>query len=343
MNQNITDTTLAQRADRLVFVHADITCWSGKRTLSPEDLGLDPARLPPESLVSLGDKQLIDPACLRVFTSIRSRARRRCLAAGARFMGGYAVPEGKAQALADALAALGGDYAAARASFLANYDRQLADWADRQPPEWRGMIRQALVPAEHVGGKLRYGVHFARVRAPEAAVVDHDGFGRALSGLGDQIVAEVGQVARETLKKSFGGREAVAGQALGPLRAIRDKLDGLGFIDARFRSVVDDLDRLLAGVDARTRVGGGRLAACRQFLCLASRPGGLWDYAATAPEIEWAPAGLFGPPDDARAPRTAPAPDPAEPPETADGAEPPPETVGDGDGDGDGDTGWYFE
>ena len=132
----------------------------------------------------------------------------------------------------------------------------------------------------------------------------------------------------------------MTGQALGPLRAIRDKLDGLGFIDARFRSVVDDLDRLLAGVGARTRVGGGHLAACRQFLCLAACPGGLWDYVGSAPEVEWAPpAGLFGPPDDARAPRTAPAPDPAEPPETADDAEPPLETVGDGGEE----VGWYFE
>ena len=91
-------------ADRLVFIHLDITCWSGRKSLTPEDLGLDRAHWPPESLISLGDKQLIDPAALRTFTSLRGAAHRHCLAVGARFLGGYAVPAAQAQRLLDRLA-----------------------------------------------------------------------------------------------------------------------------------------------------------------------------------------------------------------------------------------------
>lgn len=54
-------------SDQLVFVNIDITNWSGKKTLTPEDLGLDRSQLPPETLVSLGDKQLIDPEALKTF------------------------------------------------------------------------------------------------------------------------------------------------------------------------------------------------------------------------------------------------------------------------------------
>ena len=57
------------------------SCWSGKTSLTPEDLGLDRSQLPPETLVSLGEKQLIHPAALREFTTIRSAAHRHCLAA----------------------------------------------------------------------------------------------------------------------------------------------------------------------------------------------------------------------------------------------------------------------
>ena len=91
--------TLSWLSGQLVFMNTDISCWSGKKTLTPEDLGLDRTQLPPESLVSLGDKQLVDPKALRDFTTLRSAARRECLAVGTRFMGGYAVPVAKAPAL----------------------------------------------------------------------------------------------------------------------------------------------------------------------------------------------------------------------------------------------------
>ena len=122
--------------DQLVFVNLDITCWSGKKRLTPEDLGLDRAQLPPETLVSLGEKQLIDPEALKAFGSIRSAARRRCLAVGTRFLSGYAVPVAKAPALLAELDALGQRYQDARAAFLAGYHGQLAAWTQQQPPEW---------------------------------------------------------------------------------------------------------------------------------------------------------------------------------------------------------------
>lgn len=321
-------------ADRLVLVNLDITCWSGKKSLTPEDLGLDRAQLPPETLVSLGDKQLVDPERLRAFTSIRSSARRRCLAVGTRFMAGYAVPDAKARDLLDALDALGADYAVARAAFLADYEAQIGAWADRQPAEWQGIIRGALVPVEHVGGRLTFAVQAARVRAPEPDVTDHGGLAGALGGLGDQIVRDVGQVARETLKKSFEGREAVTGLTLGPLRAIRDKLDGLSFVDSRFGAVVADLERLLAGVGDRTAIEGAHLAACRQFLCLAAQPDGLWTYAGAATEVGWTPPGdLFD-----GAPAAVAAPVPAVPPRAA-GGPPAPATLATVEGE---DDGWYF-
>ena len=123
-------------SDQLMFVNVDITNWSGKKTLTPEDLGLDRSQLPPETLVSLGDKQLVDPEALKAFGSIRSAARRLCLAVGTRFLGGYAVPVAKAPALLAELDRLGQRYQDARTAFLAGYDMQLAAWTQQQPPEW---------------------------------------------------------------------------------------------------------------------------------------------------------------------------------------------------------------
>jgi hypothetical protein len=287
-------------ADRLVFVHLDITCWSGKKSLTPEDLGLDRAHLPPESLISLGDKQLIDPAALRTFTSLRGAAHRHCLAVGTRFLGGYAVPAARAQRLLDRLADLQRQYAAARAAFLASYDGRLAAWADRQPPQWQPLIRNALVPAEYVGGRLRFAVQAVRFGAPDPAVVTHGGLTAALAGLSGQVFAEVAQLAREALAQSFQGKTAVTRRALGPVQAIRTKLAGLSFVDRRFQAVVGAIDRVLATVPRRQPIGGGVLAGLRQFLCLAAQPDGLRAFAATA-----APAGLPAGGFDATSPAAA--------------------------------------
>lgn len=232
-------------SDQLVFVNIDITNWSGKKTLTPEDLGLDRSQLPPETLVSLGDKQLIDPEALKTFGSIRSAARRRCLAVGTRFLGGYAVPAAKAPALLAELDTLDQRYQAARAAFLAGYDGQLAAWTRQQPLEWQKLIQDALVPAEYVGGRLSFAVQAVRFAAPDPKGVTHDGLHQALSGLGDQVFHEVGQLARETLERSFQGKTAVTRRALSPLASIRDKLDGLAFLDRRFRAVVGEIDRLV--------------------------------------------------------------------------------------------------
>ena len=302
-------------SDQLVFVNIDITNWSGKKTLTPEDLGLDRSQLPPETLVSLGDKQLIDPEALKTFGSIRSAARRRCLAVGTRFLGGYAVPAAKAPALLAELDALDQRYQAARAAFLAGYDGQLAAWTRQQPLEWQKLIQDALVPAEYVGGRLSFAVQAVRFAAPDPKGVTHDGLHQALSGLGDQVFHEVGQLARDTLERSFQGKTAVTRRALSPLASIRDKLDGLAFLDRRFRAVVGEIDRLVAQVPAQGPIANGVLAALTQFFSLAAQPDGLRTWAANA-SVWQAPQEFLGLLDPSAAPPSSiedtgiPAPDP---------------------------------
>ncbi|HPE73311.1 MAG TPA: DUF3150 domain-containing protein [Candidatus Competibacter sp.] len=269
-------------SDQLVFVNLDITCWSGKKRLTPEDLGLDHSQLPPETLVSLGDKQLVDPEALKAFGSIRSAARRRCLAVGTRFLGGYAVPVAKAPALLAELDALGQRYQDARAAFLAGYNGQLAAWTQQQPLEWQKLIQDALVPAEYVGGCLSFAVQAVRFAAPDPAVITHDGLHQALTGLSDQVFQEVRQLARETLERSFQGKTAVTRRALSPLASIRDKLDGLSFLDGRFRAVVGEIDRLMAQVPTQGPIANGVLAALTQFFSLAAQPDGLRTWAESA-------------------------------------------------------------
>ena len=274
-------TQTLKTLDQLLFVHLEISCWSGKKTLTPDDLGLDRSQLPPETLISLGDKQLINPDALRAFTSIRSAARRLCLAVGARFMGGYAIPTGKATALLDRLTALEADYAQAKADFLATYDQQLDGWARQQPPEWQKLIREALVPVAYVSGRLGFRVQVAQFSPP--ATVEHPGLETALHSLSDQIFYEIAQEAREALEKSFQGKTEITRRALRPLVAIRDKLEGLVFVHSGFRAVVGEIERLLASVPTQGPLASRLREELVQFLALAAQPSGLKTWADAAP------------------------------------------------------------
>ena len=276
-------------AQQLVFINLEITCWSGKKQLTPEDLGLDRHQLPPESLVSLGDKQLIDPAALREFTRLRSAARRHCLAVGTRFMGGYAVPVAKAADLLATLDDLENRYQRARTAFLDHYDQSLAAWAAQQPAQWQKLIHEAFVPAEYVGGRLGFAVQAVRVQAPDTDLIDHSGFSDALQGLGAQVFHDIAVMARESLTTSFQGKTAVTRRALSPLRTMRDKLDGLAFVDSRCRSVVAELDRLLTAAPKGMPITGHVLTQICQFLSLAAQPQGLktWQAHTPVPETDW--------------------------------------------------------
>jgi hypothetical protein len=116
-------------------------------------------------------------------------------------------------------------------------------------------------------------------------VVTHPGLDNALSGLSGQILSEISQQARETLEASFQGKTSVTRRALSPLKAMRDKLDGLSFVDSSFRAVVRDLDRRLATIPVRSPISGGVLDGLRQFLCLAAQPHGLQTWAAQAAPV----------------------------------------------------------
>jgi hypothetical protein len=96
------------------------------------------------------------------------------------------------------------------------------------------------------------------------------------------VFQDVRQLARETLERSFQGKTAVTRRALSPLASIRDKLEGLSFLDGRFRAVVGEIDRLMAQVPKQGPIANGVLAALTQFFALAAQPDGLRTWAERA-------------------------------------------------------------
>lgn len=238
------DTTAdTQAIDSLVCVVLDIHLWSGRRKLTPKDLiKVAPEDIPPEEIASLGSKKICNPADLAVFSKLKRQAERLLLESGYRFLGGYGIPEDKLDEVRNELQRLASEFDAQRSRFLANYDAAIEQWIANHS-EWESIIRKAAPPAGEVAERLQFNFRLFRVAPAKTTEAGEDA--DLLEGSYQAIVREVAQTAQQTWDKTFKGREAVTQHAVRPIRRMRDKLNGLSFIDARIYPVVDLIDRTL--------------------------------------------------------------------------------------------------
>ena len=236
--------------DRITLVILTISIWSGRKKLRAEDLKLG-TDVPPDDLVSLGSKRVCDPEPLKIFHRVKKGAERACLQRGTRFLGGFAIPNDRAEALADELDTLKGEFGDESRQFLQSYDQGLEEWIG-QHPQWEAAIRRAIEPANVVGGRLRFGYQLIQIAPAEKSGT----LAEEVKGLGTGVFAEVAQVARE-LDESFLGKEVLHRRALSTFRTIREKLDCLSFVDPRIQPIVDTIDDWFRRLPAKGPISGG--------------------------------------------------------------------------------------
>lgn len=258
---------------RVVKIEAHI--WGGRKKLRKEDLILAAgSELPPEDLASLGSKKIVDPAELAVFHRLKKEAERTCLKAGTRFLGGFAVPEGSIDAIRSELEQIAAKFQAAREAFLSRYDQTVEEWIDRHR-RFETAIRRAVEPVEAVAAGLSFDYVVFKVSHPESTdaggKVD-EALDRKVGSLGETLFREIAQEASELVESSLLGRQQVTRKALSPLKRIRDKLDGLAFLDHRVQPVVETIDGLLARTPKSGPIEGQFLSELVATALLLSDP-----------------------------------------------------------------------
>jgi len=218
--------------------------------------------VPPEDLASLGSKKIADPQELAVFNRLKKEAERICLKVGTRFLGGIAVPEGTIASIQAELERIASSFQMARDDFLSRYDQTIEDWVAKHP-EFAPVIRRAVDTVDVVAAGLRFDYVIFRVSHPiadsdlvpeaEGGEETHasslgDSLDRKVGTLSDTLFREIAQEANELLESSLLGRQSVTRRVLSPFNRIRDKLDGLAFLDHRVYPVFETIDDLLARV-----------------------------------------------------------------------------------------------
>jgi len=246
--------------ERVVLVKVEANIYGARKKLKKEDLVLaDGSKLPPEDLASLGSKRLLDPDQLTVFNRLKKEAERICLRVGTRFLGGFAIPIESAAGITSELERIAQDFAVAKTEFLAGYDAAVTDWVVRHP-EFAGIIEQAVDSVEFVSTRLSFDYVLVSVGLPEALPPDDvTRLETKIGSLSEQMFYEISVDANQFIEQSLLGKDQVTRNALRPIRRMRDKLDGLGFLDYRVAPVVNTIDELLAKIPNKGAIAGGIL------------------------------------------------------------------------------------
>jgi hypothetical protein len=255
-----------QLNENTILVKPEFHIISGRKKLRLEDLNLpDGVHLPPETVASLGSKKFIDPDEIAKFNRLRDQAHKACEKVGVKFLGGYAVPTKRLDELADELDEKVSDFDDVRTQFLSNYGTIIDNWCASNP-EWEDILRRSVTPESSVASSLSADYFLYQAGIPEG--ISSDRLDKQAEGLGEQMFTEITKDAEKFISESLSikgngqssifrdDKVGVTQKALRPIRRMRDKMEGLSFLDSSIRPVIDHIDTVLKRMPDKGRIQG---------------------------------------------------------------------------------------
>lgn len=236
---------------QVAIINLDFNIWCGETNLEDIDIKLGVGgSLPPKSvLASCGRKTLIDSKNLNPFRTLKTQARRACESIGMPFMNGFAIPIARINEISHEIDAIKVKMSDLKANFLANYDKWCEEWAlNPDNLGYEHAIRKDKVPAHIVAKRLAFDYQIFQINPvndDQAQKLDS-----MTSGLSEKLLAEVVSEAKEFFDKRLKGRDSLKLSTKQTLLGLRNKVDGLAFLDGQFIHIVELLDKALSGYSA---------------------------------------------------------------------------------------------
>lgn len=259
--------------ERLAFISLNIEVWGGDVAAQDPDYKLGVGgKLPPRSLITKGRKAVIDKQHLRPFLNLREAADRRLEAVGKRFDKMYAVPVDKVEELEEELADLEEKWDQMFPNFYLHYDKWCYDW-QAENPEYANEIAAGTPSKEVV--KDRFNFHYSVFFVNGVNAKHQKKLVSKAMSLGDSLLDEVVETATAFVSKSLlNGKDWISEKTQPTIKQLRDKVDGLSFLDEKFKTVVSLLDTALShytGNGSRKITGQGFAVVSNAILTLSSK------------------------------------------------------------------------
>lgn len=245
---------------KILLVGIQVNVWSARKKLEPEDLGLDPTKIPPAELASLGTLRSCNPEDIQAFEKLRRKAKRTVEKMGLRFMGVVAIPEEKAAQASAELEKIEQEFNDLRSKFLNSYDRSTLEWMNRPwpTPALKDAVMRAIVPKAQVAERIAFRFSLCRVMPDKSPELNKQ-LEREVQGLHGQLFQEIADTSDELLQKSFTGKDKVGQKAINCIRRIHEKLLSLAFLDPTVQALADHVEVKLAHFPTKGDVDGARL------------------------------------------------------------------------------------
>ena len=232
--------------DNLCVIHADFDIWSGQTRLSVDDFTLgEGGKIPPERLAQLGSKRICNPGKLRGFSRLKTQARRLLLRAGMPFMDGFAVPVSKADELVAELGSISKQFETMKEEFIAGYHQAVDEWC-QENAEYEAAIRAGTPPRDVVEKRIAFEFQVFMIQ-PVGGGDSAQRLDRKVERLGGDLIDEVVRTAGKFFSDNLAGRTECATSTAQTLRNLRDKVDGLAFLNGDLDRLVELLDSTLQG------------------------------------------------------------------------------------------------
>lgn len=238
-----------QHLDNLCVVHVEQSNWSGQTRLDPKDIKLGiGGEVPSDTVFQLGSKKVCDPERLKAFTRIKSASRRLLKRHGLPFMNGWAVPIDKVDEITQDLNEMKQEFQDVKNLFLNDYDLALEEWI-RDNPDHAEAIRAGALPKDVVEKRISFNYQVFMIQPVSADPNITNSLNEKVVGLGDELIDEIVNDANRFFDSNLRGRTDCGVTTRLTLTRLRDKIDGLSFLNASFDPLVNLLDETLSVYD----------------------------------------------------------------------------------------------
>ena len=243
-------TNNVNKSEQLFIASANFRIWSGQRKLDDQDINFgEGATRPSDEVVELGSKRIIAPKELNLFHRLKRETDRFLAAHGMPFLGGYACPMDKQDIIMKKLNEVQGQFASIKADFLQSYSTKIDEWISHVysvsgDAEFATKLENSVLSQSEVERRLAFDFQVFKLQPisdDEAAKLEE-----RISGLGDDLIEEVVSGAKKFATTLF-GKDRVAITTRMTLQGIRDKVDGLAFLNGKLQPLSDLISDTLKG------------------------------------------------------------------------------------------------
>lgn len=241
-----TQQTVAEY-DNFVLVNLAFSAYSGLVSLDKSELGVN---VDPE-LVTSGELKTVSRDTLKVFGTLKAKARTACLRYGTSFMGGYAIPIGKWKQVQQELIDVKAEYEQEAARFVANYDQYVHFWADKYAGDRDTLLRKAH-PQEWV--KNRFPARFSGCHLSPASGMEEE-MAAEVEGMYESICKEIATDAKQAIRGYERGSN-ITTKMIGTFEGMVDKIKALSFVNSSLQPLGNTIEQY---VDQLFPAGGGKI------------------------------------------------------------------------------------